>query len=126
MSPIISPCLLATITAFCIATGADAAPAHTRHPTKAVASHSRESAEDIHARGVFAMEVGQNVEAIAAFERVVELRAASTDTWGKLAFLYLKEGNTAKAIAAFKKAKHLGDANCGIVSRDGSGALQFP
>ena len=134
MSPIISPCFLASIAAFAFATCADAAPAHTRHATKPAASHThpenggtaRESAEDLHARGVFAMMVGQSAEAIAAFERVVGLRAASTDTWGKLAFLYLKEGDTAKAVAAFKKAKHLGDANCGIVSRDASGGLQFP
>ena len=134
MSPTISPCLLAAIAAFSIATCADAAPAHTRHPANPVTSHARpakggstsENVEDIHARGIFAMEVGQNAEAIAAFERVVELRAASTDTWGKLAFLYLKKGDTSKAVTAFKKAKHLGDANCGIVSRDGSGGMQLP
>ena len=130
MSPIISPCFLASIAAFAFATCADAAPAHTRHATKPAASHTQsgasENVEDVRARGIFAMEVGQNAQAIAAFERVVGLRAASTDAWGKLAFLYLKEGDTAKAVAAFKKAKHLGDANCGIVSRDGTRGLQFP
>ena len=127
MSPAISPSFLAAIAALSIATSADAAPAHTRHAAKPVASHvAPESAENLHAHGVFAMEVGQNAEAITAFERVVKLRSGSTDAWGKLAFLYLKKGDSEKAVAAFKKAKLLGDANCGIVSRDGSGGLQFP
>ena len=134
MSPIISPCLLASIAALALLTHAHAEPVHPRRATGPVASRTHQekadcggaSAEEIRARGIFAMEVGQNAEAITAFERVVELRAASTDTWGKLAFLYLKQGDNAKAVAAFKKAKLLGDANGGIVSRDGSGSVQFP
>lgn len=134
MSPNISPSFFACIAAFFMIARADAALAQSRHAARPVASHAqpamaggaRDNAADIHARAVFAMEVGQNAEAITAFERVVELRAASTDAWGKLAFLHLKQGDTTKAIAAFKKAEYLGDANCGIVSRDGSGGLQFP
>lgn len=81
---------------------------------------------DLYARANFAMQVGQNAEAIAAYERLLQLDAGFTDAAGKLALLYLKEGNAAKSIEAFKNAKRFGDANGGTVTRDGSGGLQFP
>jgi Tfp pilus assembly protein PilF len=110
----------------------------TAHPVKRLTSHSHsaktwtggtsatERAADFDSRGNFAMQAGQTNEAIAAFEHALKLAPGFTDSWGKLAFLYLKQGNSAKAIDAFKKAKHLGDANGGLVTRDASGALLFP
>ena len=83
-------------------------------------------AADYDSRGNFAMQAGQTAEAIVAFEHALELAPSFTDAWGKLAFLYLKRGQSAKAIDAFKKAKQLGDANGGMVTRDASGALLFP
>lgn len=77
-------------------------------------------------RGTFAMQTGQNTEAIAAFEEAVKQDPEYTDAWGMLAILYQREGQTAKATDAFKKAKRLGDANGGTVSRDELAPLQFP
>jgi hypothetical protein len=89
-------------------------------------SANAESVADAYTRGTFAMQAGQNAEAIAALEEAVNLDPDFTDAWGKLAILYQKEGNTAKATEAFKKAKRLGDANGGTVTRDAAGGLQFP
>ena len=72
------------------------------------------------------MQAGQNGEAIAAFEQTVKRDPEFTDAWGKLAILYEKGGNMAKATEGFNKAKRLGDPNGGTVSRDGSSGLQFP
>jgi tetratricopeptide (TPR) repeat protein len=103
-------------------------------PVKRLTSHSHGAkewsaggtAEDFDSRGNFAMQAGQTEQAIAVFEHALKLAPGSTDSWGKLAFLYLKQGSSAKAIDAFKKAKHLGDANGGLVTRDASGVLLFP
>ena len=72
------------------------------------------------------MQVGQYPEAIAAFEQVLKSDRNFGGVWGKLAFLYLKEGNSAKAVEAFKKAKLLSDANGGIITRDALGGRLFP
>ena len=80
---------------------------------------------ETYSRGTFAMQAGQDAEAIAAFEETVKLDSDFTDAWGKLAILYQKTGSTAKATDAFKKAKRLGDANGGTVSRDAVGGLQL-
>ena len=80
---------------------------------------------DAYSRGTFAMQAGQNAEAIAALEQTVKLDPDFTDAWGKLAILYQKTGNSAKATDAFKKAKRLGDANGGTVTRDAAGGLQL-
>ena len=64
-------------------------------------------------------------QAITALEQTVKLDPDFTDAWGKLAILYQKTGNSAKATEAFKKAKRLGDANGGTVSRDAAGGLQL-
>ena len=79
-----------------------------------------------YSRGTCAMQDGQNAEAIAAFEQTVKLDPEFTHAWGKLAILYQKGGDTAKATEAFKKAKRLGDPNGGTVSRDGNSGLQLP
>lgn len=80
---------------------------------------------DAYSRGTFAMQAGQTDEAIAALEQTVALDPDFTDAWGKLAILHQKSGNSAKATDAFKKAKRLGDANGGTVSRDAAGGLQL-
>ena len=80
---------------------------------------------DAYSRGTFAMQAGQTAEAITALEQTVKLDPDFTDAWGKLAILYQKTGNSAKATEAFKKAKRLGDANGGTVSRDAAGGLQL-
>ncbi|MEO6784830.1 MAG: tetratricopeptide repeat protein [Chthoniobacteraceae bacterium] len=80
---------------------------------------------DAYSRGTFAMQTGQTAEAIAAFEQTVKLDPDFTDAWGKLAILYQKTGSSAKATDAFKRAKRLGDANGGTVSRDAAGGLQL-
>lgn len=90
------------------------------------ANGSGNAIAESYSRGTFAMQAGQNAEAVAAFEQTVKLDPEFTDAWGKLAILYQKTGNTAKATVAFKKAKRLGDPNGGTVSRDGSSGLQFP
>ena len=80
---------------------------------------------DAYSRGTFAMQAGQNNEAITALEETVKLDPDFTDAWGKLAILYQKTGDHMKATEAFKKAKRLGDANGGTVSRDAVGGLQL-
>jgi hypothetical protein len=89
------------------------------------ASGGGDGVADAYSRGTFAMQAGQNAEAIAALEQTVKLDPDFTDAWGKLAILYQKTGNSAKATDAFKKAKRLGDANGGTVSRDAAGGLQL-
>jgi tetratricopeptide (TPR) repeat protein len=84
-----------------------------------------EGVAEAYSRGTFAMQAGQNAEAIAALEQAVKLDPDFTDAWGKLAILYQKAGNSAKATAAFKRAKRLGDPNGGTVSRDAVGGLQL-
>ena len=88
-------------------------------------SGASEGVADAYSRGTFAMQAGQTGEAIAALEQTVKLDPDFTDAWGKLAILYQKAGNGAKATEAFKKAKRLGDANGGTVSRDAAGGLQL-
>ena len=78
---------------------------------------------DTYSRGTFAMQAGQNAEAIAALEQTVKIDPDFTDAWGKLAILYQKNGDSLKATEAFKKAKRMGDANGGTVSRDTIGGL---
>lgn len=84
-----------------------------------------EGVADSYSRGSFAMQAGQYPEAIAALEQAVKLDPDFTDAWGKLAILYQKTGDSLKATEAFKKAKRLGDANGGTVSRDAVGGLQL-
>jgi hypothetical protein len=81
---------------------------------------------DAYTKGSFAMQAGQSAEATKAFEEVVKLDPEFTDAWGKLALLYQKDGDSSKATEAFKKAKRLGDANGGTVTRDAAGGLQLP
>jgi hypothetical protein len=103
------------------------AASHT-HPSygRGDGRNSINKLSDLYSRASFAMQVGQNAEAIAAFEEVLRLNANFTDASGRLALLYLKEGEVGKSIEAFKHAKRFGDANGGTVTRDGSGGLQFP
>ena len=66
---------------------------------------------DAFTRGSFAMQAGQNAEAITAFEEAVKLDPNFSDAWTKLALLYQKTGSPDKATAAYKKAKKLGQPN---------------
>lgn len=66
---------------------------------------------DAFTRGSFAMQAGQNAEAITAFEEAVKLDPNFSDAWTKLALLYQKTGSTDKATEAYKKAKKLGQPN---------------
>ena len=77
---------------------------------------------DAFTRGSFAMQAGQNAEAITAFEEAVKLDPNFSDAWTKLALLYQKTGNAEKATAAYKKAKKLGQPN-GADSSTVSGGL---
>lgn len=89
-------------------------------------SGSSEKVAEAYSRGTFAMQAGQGAEAIKALEETVQIDPDFTDAWGKLAILYQKDGQSLKATEAFKKAKRLGDANGGTVTRDAAGGLQFP
>ena len=82
--------------------------------------------QDLAARGDFAMRVGQYEQAIAAFEQVLQADRNFSGAWGKLAFLYIKEGRSTQAVDAFKKAKLLSDANGGMITRTASGGPMFP
>ena len=84
-----------------------------------------EGVAESYSRGTFAMQAGQTAEAVAALEHAVKLDPDFTDAWGKLAILYQKSGESSKATEAFKRAKRLGDANGGTVSRDVAGGLQL-
>lgn len=99
-------------------------------PTDGAASSSNSAAAngaaDAYTRASFAMQAGQDAEALKAFEETVKLDPDFTDAWGKMALLYSKSGQSAKATEAFKRAKKLGDANGGTVTRDATGGLQLP
>ena len=77
---------------------------------------------DAFTRGTFAMQAGQNAEAITAFEEAVKLDPNFSDAWTKLALLYQKTGSSEKAAAAYKKAKQLGQPN-GPDASNASGGL---
>lgn len=60
---------------------------------------------DAFTRGQFCMKAGKDSEAIAAFEETVKLDPNFTDAWQNLAILYEKNGESKKAIDAFKRSK---------------------
>ena len=99
-------------------------------PTDGATSSSNSAAAngaaDAYTRASFAMQAGQDAEALKGFEETVKLDPDFTDAWGKMALLYSKSGDAAKATEAFKRAKKLGDANGGTVTRDAVGGLQLP
>lgn len=66
---------------------------------------------DAYTRGSFAMQAGQNAEAIVALEEAVKLDPNFTDAWTKLVKVYERTGNMAKAAEAYKKLKQLGVPN---------------
>ena len=102
----------------------DALPAlHSAKAGLPSSSNVAETVADAYTRGSFAMQAGQNAEAVTAFEEAVKIDPEFTDAWGKLAILYSKNGQNAKATDAFKKAKRLGDANGGTTTRDAVSGL---
>jgi hypothetical protein len=74
-------------------------------------SNTGEKVAELYTRGSIAMQAGQNADAIAALEQIVELDPNFSDAWSKLVILYQQEGQNAKAMAAYKKAKKLGQPN---------------
>ncbi len=60
---------------------------------------------DAFTRAQFCMKAGKDAEAIIAFEETVKLDPSFTEAWQNLAILYEKNGDTKKAIDAFKRSK---------------------
>ena len=58
-------------------------------------------------RGKFAMDDGQDSEAIAAFEETVHIDPTHQEAWQHLAVLYEKTGSSKKAVAASRRSKDL-------------------
>lgn len=58
-------------------------------------------------RGKFAMDDGQDEEAITALEETVHIDPAHQEAWQLLAVLYEKMGSSKKAVAAFRRSKDL-------------------
>lgn len=80
-------------------------------PALPASNDSSNKVASAYTRGSVAMQAGSNAEAIAGFEEAVKLDPNFSDAWSKLVVVYTKEGNTAKATAAYKKAKALGQQN---------------
>lgn len=66
---------------------------------------------DAYTHGSFAMQAGQDAEAIASLEEAVKLDPNFSDAWTKLVKLYERTGNAKKAAEAYKKLKQLGQPN---------------
>jgi|GEM_PF-811618 len=66
---------------------------------------------DAYTHGSFAMQAGQDGEAIASLEEAVRLDPNFSDAWTKLVKLYERTGNAKKAAEAYKKLKQLGQPN---------------
>jgi Flp pilus assembly protein TadD len=90
------------------------------------ASQEKTSVAELTSRGDFALRAGQYAEAITVFEEALKSNSNAGAIWGRLAFLYIKEGRSLEAVGAFKKAKLLGDANGGVVTRTGVVGPMFP
>jgi tetratricopeptide (TPR) repeat protein len=78
---------------------------------------------DAYTRGTFAMQAGQDAEAITALEEAVKLDPNFTDAWTKLVKLYERTGNPAKAAQAYKKLKQLGQPNGAPGAAESTGGL---
>jgi tetratricopeptide (TPR) repeat protein len=66
---------------------------------------------DAYTRGSFAMQAGQDGEAILSLEEAVKMDPNFSDAWSKLVKLYERTGNIKKAAEAYKKLKQLGQPN---------------
>jgi tetratricopeptide (TPR) repeat protein len=64
-----------------------------------------ERVAEAYSRGEFCLAAGKDVEAIAAFEEAVKIDPAFTEAWQQLAALYEKQGDSKKALQAFRRAK---------------------
>lgn len=87
------------------------------------ATEAANKVADAYTRGTFAMQAGQNEEAIVALEEAVKLDPNFTDAWTKLVKLYERTGNHAKAAAAYKKLKQLGQPNGAPEAVESSGGV---
>lgn len=66
-----------------------------------------EKVADAYSRGIFCLEAGNDPEALVAFEEAVHLDPTFASAWENLALIYEKQGDSKKALEAFKKAKTL-------------------
>jgi tetratricopeptide (TPR) repeat protein len=87
------------------------------------ATEAANKVADAYTRGTFAMQAGQNAEAIVALEEAVKLDPNFTDAWTKLVKLYERTGNNAKAAEAYKKLKQLGQPNGAPGAVESSGGV---
>lgn len=84
-----------------------------KQPEAALAAYRDALSTDVgfaraaHASAYLLAEMGHNVEAEAAFRRVVELAPRDSNAWFNLGFLYDKAHKTAEAIDAFREAVRL-------------------
>jgi hypothetical protein len=78
---------------------------------------------EIYSAANFAMQTGQNAQAIATFEKVVEQDPNFADAWTKLVKLYERTGAREKAAGAYRKLKQLGHPNGSAAGLDSAGAL---
>jgi tetratricopeptide (TPR) repeat protein len=75
-------------------------------PSLPVANQA-DTVNDYYALGTFCLQQERNKEAAAAFQKAVELDPTYADAWNNLAICYQNEGDSAKALEAFKKYKTL-------------------
>ncbi len=80
-------------------------------PALPASNEAANKVADAYTRGSVAMQAGSNAEAIAGLEEAVKLDPNLSDAWSKLVVVYTREGDMAKATAAYKKAKALGQQN---------------
>jgi Flp pilus assembly protein TadD len=74
-------------------------------------SNTADRVAELYTKGSFAMQAGQVGEAIVSLEEAVALDPNFSDAWSKLVILYQRAGKEDKAVAAYKKAKKLGQPN---------------
>jgi hypothetical protein len=97
-------------------------PEFNADPSMPASNDVANKVADSYTRGSFAMQAGQNAEAITALEEAVKLDPNFTDAWNKLVKLYERTGNMGKAADAYKKLKRLGQPN-GSTGTEPTGGL---
>ena len=64
-----------------------------------------ESVADNFTLGNLCLEQGRNADAVAAYQRAVQLNPSFAEAWSKLAVAYQNLGEEKKSLEAFKKYK---------------------
>ncbi len=67
----------------------------------------RRQSEDALERGRERLREEQNVEALQAFQEAVRLNRESVNAWIRIAYVYEQEGDTVRAMEAFREVKKL-------------------